>query len=380
MDLSVIIISYNVRYFLEQCLISVMVAMKGIKGEVFVVDNCSSDDSCIMIETKFPGVRLIRNDVNRGFSAANNQALELSSGRHILLLNPDTIVSEDVFVKCLSFLDGHPDAGAVGIRMIDGTGRFLPESKRSFPTPATSFFRITGLWRLFPKSPSINRYYVGNIDEKTTAAIDVISGAFMLISRSAYVKAGKLDEDYFMYGEDIDYSYRLLKSGFSNYYFPDASIIHFKGESTQKGDLNVVVNFYKAMLIFVRKHLVQQRGWPLIFAVKTAIFFRASLSFVKRILRRLFFLDRSGERPEKKKLKKSITISGDDPFLLQNNLRSHLLKNHYKEIIFSLGDIRTGRIIEVIREISDLKLTVKYLSPDKEYMIGSGFASNNQPL
>jgi GT2 family glycosyltransferase len=357
-----------------------MVAMEGIKGEVFVVDNCSSDDSCIMTESKFPGVKLIRNNENRGFSAANNQALELSTGRYILLLNPDTIVSEDAFVKCLSFMDGHPDAGAAGVRMIDGTGRFLPESKRSLPTPATSFFRITGLWRLFPKSPSINRYYVGNIDEKTSARIDVISGAFMLISRMAYMKTGMLDEDYFMYGEDIDYSYRLLKSGFSNYYFPETSIIHFKGESTQKGNLNVVVNFYKAMLIFVRKHLARESGYLLIFAVKTAIFFRASLSFVKRIVRKLFFPDPVGKRQGKKVTKKSITISGDDPFLLRNKLRSHLKENNYEEVIFPLGNMKTSRIIQSIQEISDLNLTLKFLSHDMEYLIGSGFASNNQSV
>jgi O-antigen biosynthesis protein len=288
MELSVIIVSYNVRHFLAQCLVSVFKALEGIDHEVFVVDNNSADGSCSMISSRFPEVRLIMNHKNSGFSVANNQALKLATGRYLLLLNPDTIVEEETFRKCIKFMDDHPDAGAAGVRMIDGKGGFLPESKRAIPTPRTAFFKISGLARLFPHSGLFNRYYMGNIADTTTNPAEVISGAFMFISREAFLKTGFLDEDYFMYGEDIDYSFRLLKSGFINYYYPGTKIIHFKGESTKKEELSVLVNFYKAMLIFVRKHFNSGKHSWYVILVRTAVFFRAGLSMVKRILKKLF--------------------------------------------------------------------------------------------
>ncbi|MGD0341753.1 MAG: glycosyltransferase [Bacteroidales bacterium] len=288
MDLSVIIVSYNVRHFLEQCLLSVYKALDGIDSEVFVVDNNSADGSCSMVSSRFPEARLIMNNENRGFSAANNQALKLATGRYILLLNPDTLVEEETFKKCIAFMDNHPDAGAAGARMIDGKGRFLPESKRAIPTPGTAFFRIAGLSRLFPHSGVFNKYYLGHLDNSSTNPADVISGAFMFIRSGALLKTGLLDEDYFMYGEDVDYSYRLIKSGFVNYYYPGAKIIHYKGESTKKENLNVLLNFYRAMLIFVRKHFNSGTHKWYIFLVQTAIFFRAGLSLIKRVVERIF--------------------------------------------------------------------------------------------
>jgi O-antigen biosynthesis protein len=288
MELSVIIVSYNVRHFLEQCLVSVFKALEGIDHEVFVVDNNSADGSCSMVSSRFPEVRLIMNHKNSGFSVANNQALKLAAGRYLLLLNPDTIVEEETFRKCIQFMDDHPDAGAAGVRMINGKGRYLPESKRAIPTPSTAFFKISGLSSLFPHSGLFNRYYLGNINNSSTSPVEVISGAFMFIRRESFLKTGFLDEDYFMYGEDIDYSFRLLKSGFLNYYYPGTKIIHFKGESTKKGNLNVLVNFYKAMLIFVRKHFNSGRHPSYVFLLQTAIFFRAGLSLVKKIIKKLF--------------------------------------------------------------------------------------------
>lgn len=287
MDLSVIIVSYNVRHFLEQCLLSVRKAAEEIDCEVFVVDNNSADGSCSMVKSEFPEVKLIMNYVNRGFPAANNQALKLAKGKYLLLLNPDTIVEEDTFIKCMAFMDTHPDAGATGVKMIDGKGRLLPESKRALPTPKTAFFKAFGLSYVFPKSRLFNRYYLGHLDDRVISKAEIISGAFMFLSREAMMKTGYLDEDYFMYGEDVDYSYRLIKAGFNNYYYPEIKIIHYKGESTKKEDLNVFINFYKAMLIFVKKHFAEGSMKPFIFLIQAAILFRAGLSLFRRLCKRI---------------------------------------------------------------------------------------------
>ena len=286
MDLSVIIVSYNVRYFLEQCLISVRRASENLDCEVFVVDNNSTDGSCSMVSREFPEMVLIMNNENRGFSAANNQALKSASGRYILLLNPDTIVEENTFKSCISFMDNHPDAGATGVRMINGKGKLLPESKRALPTPRTAFFKMSGLSFLFPKSRFFNRYYLGHLDSLQTTKADIISGAFMFLRSDAVRKTGLLDEEFFMYGEDVDYSYRLQKAGYNNYYFPGAKIIHYKGESTRKENLNTVVNFYRAMLIFVRKHFSNGSMKGFTHFIQAAIFLSAGISLLRKFFRR----------------------------------------------------------------------------------------------
>ncbi len=288
MELSVIIVSYNVRHFLEQCLSSVRKASKNIETEVFVVDNNSADGSCSMVKSEFPGAKLIINHENRGFSAANNQALKLAAGRFILILNPDTIVQEDTFTRCICFMESHPDAGIAGVRMIDGKGRFLPESKRGIPIPETAFFRMMGFSYLFPKSERFNRYYLGHLDDMKTTKADIISGAFMFIRREAFLKTGLLDEEFFMHGEDIDYCYRVLQKGFSNYYFAGTNIIHYKGESTKKEGVNVFIALYKAMIIFVRKHFSEGKFKNYILAIQTAIILRAGLSLFTRFMKRAF--------------------------------------------------------------------------------------------
>ncbi|MCG8698987.1 MAG: glycosyltransferase family 2 protein, partial [Bacteroidales bacterium] len=204
MDLSIIIVNYNVKHFLEQCLHSVNKAIKGIKAEVFVVDNNSVDGSNQMVTEKFPGFKLIANKDNRGFSTANNQAISIAKGRYILLLNPDTIVTEDTFTKCIQFMDATPDAGALGVKMIDGKGNFLPESKRSLPTPGVAFYKIFGLSALFPKSKIFGKYHLGYLDKNQTHKVDVLAGAYMFMRKEALEKTGFLDETFFMYGEDID--------------------------------------------------------------------------------------------------------------------------------------------------------------------------------
>ncbi len=284
MKLSVIIVNYNVRFFLDQCLRSVFKALKNISSEVFVVDNNSLDGSISMLRKNFPDVKLIRNDENYGFSRANNQAIKKAGGEYILLLNPDTMVEEFTFEKCIRFMDEHKDAGALGVRLIDGKGRFLPESKRSLPTPGVAFFKIFGLTRLFSKSKLFGKYNLGYLNPEETNKVDVIPGAFMFLRMSALDKTGLLDENFFMYGEDIDLSYRLKKAGFSNYYYPGTTIIHYKGESTRKSSINYVVQFYKAMIIFAKKHFSIGNRHIFLLFINLAIYFRASLSILKRAI------------------------------------------------------------------------------------------------
>ncbi|MEQ1798160.1 MAG: glycosyltransferase [Lacibacter sp.] len=291
MRLSIIIVNYNVKYFLEQCLLSVQKAVDGMQAEVFVVDNASSDGSKEYLEPKFNTVQFIWNGENLGFGKACNQALKLATGDFILFLNPDTIVAEDCFSACISFLDKTADAGALGIRMLDGRGKFLPESKRSFPSPLTSFYKLSGLSALFPKSKTFSRYHLSYLDEYKNHEVDVLAGAFMMIKKEVLEKTGGFDEAFFMYGEDVDLSYRIQQAAcaptggtYKNYYFSDRSILHFKGESTKKGSVNYVRMFYMAMSRFVQKHYSSSKAGMFSALINTAIWLRALLSVVKRFI------------------------------------------------------------------------------------------------
>ncbi len=280
-QLAVVVVSYNVRYFLQQTLWSVRRAAEGLSVEVWVVDNCSRDGSVEMVREQFPEVRLIANADNVGFSTANNQAIRLSQAEYVLLLNPDTVVAEDTFSVCLDFMRRHERAGGLGLRMIDGRGVFLPESKRGFPSPLVAFYKSFGLHRFFPRSAHFNQYYLGHLSEFANCRADVLSGAFMLMRKKALEEVGLLDEAFFMYGEDIDLSYRLVRGGWENYYIADTQIIHYKGESTKKGSLNYVKTFYQAMIIFTQKHFANFRLaalWVLI--LRGGIYFRASLTLL----------------------------------------------------------------------------------------------------
>jgi O-antigen biosynthesis protein len=288
MDLSVIVVNYNVRHFLEQCLHSVRKAAENIECEIFVVDNNSADGSCAMVISQFPEVNLIRNAKNVGFSVANNQAIRLSKGKFILLLNPDTLVEEDTFSRCLVFMNEHNDAGALGVKMINGNGILLPESKRAMPTPGTAFFKLSGLSLLFPRSKVFNRYYLGHLNSSITAEAEIISGAFMFIRKEVLDKTGLLDELFFMYGEDIDLSFRILKAGYKNYYFPEVRIIHYKGESTKKGEINYIVQFYTAMLIFAKKHFTENGNRGFLFFISIAVYFWGIIAILKNFFRKIF--------------------------------------------------------------------------------------------
>lgn len=253
MQLSIVIVNYKVKFYLEQCLLSVRAASSNLTLEIFVVDNASNDDSIEYLRPKFPEVNFIENSENVGFSRANNQAIAMCTGEYILLLNPDTVVGEQTLSNVIAFLDNHPESGGVGVKMIDRTGKFLPESKRSLPTPWSSFCKLSGLASLFPKSPWFGKYRLLFLDENEAYYVEVLSGAFMCLRAEALAKTGLLDEAFFMYGEDIDLSYRILNAGYKNYYYPQ-TIIHYKGESTKKDSLKYLTSFYGAMLIFYEKH------------------------------------------------------------------------------------------------------------------------------
>ena len=286
MLVSIIIVNYNVKYFLEQCLCSVVKAIDGLSAEVFVVDNNSTDGSIAYLEPKFPTVHFIANNQNEGFAKANNKALQYCNGDYILYLNPDTIIGEDCIVGCINFYEKQPDCGGLGIRMIDGSGNFLPESKRSFPSLIASFFKLTGFANIFPHSKIFNQYALGHLNEYTNHVVSVLAGAFFMIKRSIIETCKGFDETFFMYGEDVDLSYRIEKLGYKNYYFSEISIIHFKGESLKKGSLNHVKLFYGAMIIFVQKHYGKNKGDLLGNIVNFSIHLRAALSFGKQIIRK----------------------------------------------------------------------------------------------
>lgn len=288
MKLSVVIVNYNVKYFLEQCLHAALKAAELVDSEIFVVDNDSVDGSCQMVEEKFPEVKLISNRENLGFSKANNQAIRIASGEYILLLNPDTVVEEDCFLKIVGFMDRTPDAGGLGVKMIDGKGRFLPESKRGLPTPEVAFWKMFGFSKLFPHSRYFSRYHLGYLSNDEIHEVEVLAGAFMLLRTEVLNKIGLLDEDYFMYGEDIDLSYRIMLGGYKNYYFPETTIIHYKGESTKKGSINYVKVFYNAMIIFAGKHFSKGNARRYAILINLAIYFRAFLTLAGNFFKALF--------------------------------------------------------------------------------------------
>jgi GT2 family glycosyltransferase len=253
MQLSVIILNYNVRFFLEQCFASVQEALTNIDSEIIVVDNDSSDDSCEMIKSRFPNVKLIKNNSNLGFPKGNNIGVAQAKGDYICILNPDTVVAEDTFNRILAFAEKQENLGIVGCKLIDGSGNFLPESKRGIPTPFVALTKIFGLYKLFPNWELFNRYYAQHLSENETGKVDILVGAFMIMKRNLYNEIGGFDENCFMYSDDIDLSFMALKSGKNNYYFHETSVIHYKGESTVKDGL-YMKRFREAMQFFYKKH------------------------------------------------------------------------------------------------------------------------------
>ncbi len=284
-DISIIIVNYNVRHFIKRTIESVYASkVDGVTFDIHVVDNASIDGSVDMIRSSFPEVHLIANKDNVGFSTANNQAISVAKGDYILVLNPDTVIQEDTLQVCYDYMINHKDVGALGVKMIDGAGNFLPESKRDLPTVWNSLAKLSGLASIFPKSKMFNGYALGHLDEDERHSIQVLCGAFMFVSKSVIDKVGMFDERFFMYGEDIDWSRRIIEGGFEIHYVPDTTIIHFKGESTKKASLNYVKTFYGAMGLYVEKHYSGGVGKWFSRFLKLGIGLRAGISGLKRIL------------------------------------------------------------------------------------------------
>ena len=284
MKLSVVIVNYNVRHYLWQCLDSVRRASQGLDVEVWVVDNASTDGSVAFLRPFFPEVHFIENTENVGFARANNQAIRQSTGELVLLLNPDTFVAEETLAHCIQFFKEHTRAGALGVHMINRDGTFARESRRGLPTPATAFYKVIGLNRLFPHSRRFAHYYMGHLPEYADAQIEACSGAFMMLRRAALDEVGLLDETYFMYGEDIDLSYHIGRGGCECWYTPQL-MLHYKGESTQQTSFRYVYNFYHAMLIFFRKHFAR-RYWFTWLIVEVAVLLMGFLSLCRKWLKR----------------------------------------------------------------------------------------------
>ena len=374
MQLSVIILNYNVRYFLETCVLSVQKALSTIDGEIIVIDNNSSDDSCEMMKELFPKVKLIRNAENSGFPKGNNIGVAVAKGEYICILNPDTVVAEDTFTKVLAFAKEQKELGIVGTKLIDGTGNFLPESKRGIPTPFVAFTKITGLYKIFPKSRTFGKYYAQHLSENQTGKVEILVGAFMLMKRDLYNEVGGFDENCFMYSDDIDLSYRVLQQGKSNYYFHETTVIHYKGESTVK-DKMYMKRFQEAMYFFYKKHFEVSVLFSLFMKMGIVYF-----SLVKTIQGKAkpkvspenYILISDNEI-----LKEKIERSLKKPVKLQNwNSESIIFtksfsKNQNTEIIFDQNHLDFKTIIEAFETNKNKGISFKISPKNAGFLIGS---------
>ena len=354
MKLSVVILNYNVRYFLELCLKSVNEAIKNLEAEIIVVDNNSEDESCEMIRKNFPNVILIENKENFGFSKGNNIGVAKSKGEYICILNPDTVVPEDIFESLLDFISNKTNAGIVGCKLINGRGDFLPESKRNIPFVKVAFKKMLGN----PKE-----YYGNHLDENETGKVDVLVGAFMLIKREVYQGVGGFDEDYFMYGEDIDLSYKVIKAGYDNYYYGVSKVIHFKGESTLRDQL-YAKRFYGAMQIFYKKHFKKNIVFSFLvgLGIRVVYLFRKMPVVNKKSIDRYFLISDKMNQDLQKVLKTEL--------LLKCNLNEFIPNN--TEIIFDANVLTYKEIIVFLEETKKNPLvTFKILPKDSKFIIGS---------
>lgn len=347
MQLSVIIVSYNVKYYLEQCLHSVLAGCKNLEAEIIVVDNASKDKSIEYLQPKFSQVIFIHNENNAGFAKANNKVLNSAKGSYILYLNPDTIVCESTIESCIYYLNEHAEAGAVGVKMIDGSGNFLPESKRAFPSVMASFFKLSGMATLLPRSAIFNKYALGNLNENKIHKADVLAGAFLLSRKDILISLNGFDEDFFMYGEDIDLSYRIIKSGYKNYYLGNNMIVHFKGESA-KFNKNHVKNFYDAMKIFVNKHHKTYSSALLNLSITTGAFISSSAKKTKQFF--LLF--------NKEKINKHVILIGDEKAIA--SAAAILQAKNYAFKTLTLEDEK-----ELTGELLNVKTKLKKLQPEK---------------
>ena len=365
MQLSVIILNYNVRYFLELCVVSVQNAIKNIDAEIIVVDNNSLDGSCNMMKQRFPHVKLIENNENLGFPKGNNIGVAIARGEYICILNPDTVVAEDTFSQVLAFAQKQNDLGIVGVKLIDGTGNFLPESKRGTPTPFVAFTKITGLYKLFPKL--FGQYYAQHLSENESGKVEILVGAFMLLKRDLYNKIGGFDENCFMYSDDIDLSYMALKKGKSNYYFHGTSVIHYKGESTIKDGIYMKRN-QEAMNFFFKKHF--RASFFFTFFMKIGIVFFSIVKMVQGKPKPKLDPDNyilvSNDEILREKLEKRIK----KPIKFQN-LAQTFAENIASEIIFDQNQLDFKTIIQAFETHKNSGFTFKIIPKSSDFMIGS---------
>lgn len=399
MKLSVIIVNYKVKHYLEQCLRSVAEASRGIAVEVIVVDNASGDGSVEYLRERFPDVTIIASEENLGFARANNLAIRNSHGQYVLLLNPDTIVAEDTFSDFISFMDSTPDAGGCGAYMLHTDGSFAPESRRGLPTPFVAFCKMSGLASLFPKSRTLGRYYMRYLNENEVNRIEIMSGAFMFLRRDALDKAGLLDEDFFMYGEDIDLSYRILKAGYNNYFLP-SRILHYKGESTVKSSYRYVHTFYRAMELFFNKHYAHY-SILLSLPIKLAIWGRAMLAYAGNQFKHRNELTQHlhpinclviGNSEATEQVRAILTslygncrhtfVTGNSESLPQGHLSEGISLEGYDTVVYDTGAYSYGTILELLSREGTKRLSLGTYSADTRILITDGaiHSYNEKPM
>lgn len=363
MQLSVIILNYNVRYFLEQCVLSVEKALAGIDGEIIVIDNNSRDDSCAMMKAKFPHIKLIENKENSGFPKGNNIGVAEAIGEYLCILNPDTIVAEDTFTKILKTENWQLNTGIVGCKLIDGSGKFLPESKRGVPTPWVAFTKIFGLYKLFPNSNWFNQYYAQHLSDNESGNVSILVGAFMVLKRDLYLQVGGFDENCFMYSDDIDLSYMILKTGKSNYYFHETSVIHYKGESTVR-DGTYMKRFREAMQFFYKKHFKKSWFFDLMMQFGSFVFSLLKKSQQKQVIRTISEYIVFSRRNFELKLDQKTTYLADfNQFV--NNPKENI------EIIFDTTTISFCEIITFMQSNTNKNISFKNYIASSNYLIGS---------
>ncbi|MBQ6205437.1 MAG: glycosyltransferase family 2 protein [Prevotella sp.] len=382
MKLNVVIVNYNVRHYLEQCLLSLQKALENIEAEVYVVDNHSKDGSVEQLQPRFPSVKFITSQHNLGFARANNVAIRQGESEYVLLLNPDTIVTSDAIMHSVEFMDAHPEAGALGLKMLRADGSPAKESRRGLPTPLTAFYKMTGLCERFPNHRKLGKYYMGYLPWDAPCEIEVVSGAFCMLRREALNQVGLLDEDYFMYGEDIDLSYRILKAGWKNWYIPE-HILHYKGESTQKSSFRYVHVFYGSMLIFFRKHY-NHLSWLISLPVKLAIFMKAFLASVHMIGGKLrkslgFFTRQNTDVPFYLFIGTEQSISQCREIAAKNALNADFVVGTEQSLPdghLALADrLKSGTTNYVVYDMSaysfDTTLSILERKPDNKILIGT---------
>ena len=365
MQLSVIILNYNVRYFLELCVLSVQKAIQNLDAEIIVVDNNSSDDSCAMMKERFPNVKLIENKTNFGFPKGNNIGVDQAKGEYICILNPDTVVAEDTFEKILNTKNWQLNTGIIGCKLIDGTGNFLPESKRGVPTPWVAFTKIFGLYKI---SNVFGKYYAQHLAENQSGKVDILVGAFMVMKRSLYLEVGGFDENCFMYSDDIDLSYMVKKSGRENYYFAETSVIHYKGESTVR-DEKYMKRFQEAMNFFYNKHFKKSLFFSGFMKIGAFVFSKIKKSQQKNrsiaVDNYIFFS------------KNEVNLALEKPVIYQSNLLGFSLnKSKHTEIIFDIQSFSFKEIIDFMQKHKAATITYKMYLPQSKVIIRSNHAND----